>query len=381
MRRLLDVLVFFVLVAMLAGAFVGSLVVTPAAAQGGLSEPRIEPLAGGVDGWPAGSRDAFDAVVGPGDADSPTHLVATLARYPEGLKRLTPLAVYLREGAMATAVDQVLLALRVAWLCGSEAVWAEQAAVARDLGLSSDELRRVAEGPDAGWGQWDATVLRAADELYRDAFLGGSTWDVMATRYNARQMIDATLTAAESIMRSVTANALGVQPDARFGDRFPEGVVRGNDAPPPSHERLEAASERLDSAGKDDWVAQRRELLDPILDAAASTLSSRARGLLVLRMAWLCAGESCWAQTLAGLSLSGDEIERIEQGPDAPGWEALDAALLAAADELFRDDTIGAATWETLAGEYADQELVEIVITAAGARMVSVAMNSLEGQR
>ena len=33
---------------------------------------------------------------------------------------------------MVTAVDQVLLALRAAWLCGAATIWAERAAEARD---------------------------------------------------------------------------------------------------------------------------------------------------------------------------------------------------------------------------------------------------------
>src|SRR5438270_10549666 len=65
----------------------------------------------------------------------------------------------------------------------------------------------------------------------------------------------------------------------------------------------------------------------------ATTLSPRQRELLVLRVAERrhCAYE--WAQhvVLAGdAGLSGEEIARTADGPDAPEWSALERAMLAA---------------------------------------------------
>lgn len=46
-------------------------------------------------------------------------------------------------------------------------------------------------------------------------------------------------------------------------------------------------------------------------------------------------------------------------------------------DELHRDSTISDATWNTLRRHYNTQQLMDVVITAAGYRMVSMALNSL----
>ena len=52
-----------------------------------------------------------------------------------------------------------------------------------------------------------------------------------------------------------------------------------------------------------------------------------------------------------------------------------------ATDELYRDDTIFEATWATLAESYGEHELIDIVITVAGYRMVSMVLNTLGVQR
>ena len=100
-------------------------------------------------GPPTSGRASRASAVDPAEA---TPLLRTLARHPPALHGLGPLAAYLRSRSMVAAVDQILMGLRAAWLCRSEALWAELAAEARAFGLVDDDLRRVAEGPDAGWG-------------------------------------------------------------------------------------------------------------------------------------------------------------------------------------------------------------------------------------
>jgi len=85
--------------------------------------------------------------------------------------------------------------------------------------------------------------------------------------------------------------------------------------------------------------------------AGASTLSVRVRELAILRISWLRRGEYEFVQhVILGLraGLSAAEIERVQLGPDAAGWDPADADLLRAVDELNADACIGDATWERL---------------------------------
>ena len=365
-------------------------------------ETRIPPIE--TSAWTAELREAAAAFGG--EPSSPTNLAATLARHPAALQGIAPLAAYIRGDSMVTAFDQVLVALRVAWLCGAEAVWAERAAEARALGLSEVELRRVAEGLDAGWGRWDATLLRAADELYRDSFMSDEVWAALARRYDAQQLMDVVFTGAEYIQLSLLANSLGVQPDDRFPARLPTDVARPVLTARPTPRQLKTP--RLDPIPTSEWTDEIRQLLDPTGSGrptlnlyatlarhprfyapraaqsryirTGSTLSGRARELLILRVGWLCGAEYEWAQHVRagrGVGMTEEDIRRIAVGPDAAGWDPFEATLLRAADELHRDAAVSAETWNALAVRYDERERIDVIITVAGYRMVSMALNTL----
>jgi 4-carboxymuconolactone decarboxylase len=111
-----------------------------------------------------------------------------------------------------------------------------------------------------------------------------------------------------------------------------------------------------------------------------STLSPRERELLILRTGWNCRAEYEWGQHVVigkQVGINDAEIERITRGPDAPGWTAVEAALLRAADELHRDSRISDATWAALSEHYTTQQLIDAVFTVGQYTLVSMALNSL----
>lgn len=113
----------------------------------------------------------------------------------------------------------------------------------------------------------------------------------------------------------------------------------------------------------------------------ASTLTPRQRELLVLRVAALRDAEYEWAQHAvladdAGISL--EELERIRTGSDATGWAPLDAALLAAADELVGDARIAEPTWAVLAAELDTQQLMDLVFTVGAYDLLAMAFRTFD---
>ena len=98
--------------------------------------------------------------------------------------------------------------------------------------------------------------------------------------------------------------------------------------------------------------------------AVASSVSKRVRELLILRISWLRRSEYEFVQHVVlarNAGLSEAEIERIQLGPDAPGWSAVDAALVRAVDELHRDARICDATWARLSVHFDTTQLMDIV--------------------
>jgi alkylhydroperoxidase family enzyme len=110
-----------------------------------------------------------------------------------------------------------------------------------------------------------------------------------------------------------------------------------------------------------------------------STLSPRERELLILRVAALRRAEYEWAQhvVLAGdAGLGPDDIARVAEGPDAVGWSATDAALVRAVDELIGGAKVSDATWQVLAGELDEQQLMDLVFTVGAYDLLAMALGS-----
>jgi alkylhydroperoxidase family enzyme len=111
----------------------------------------------------------------------------------------------------------------------------------------------------------------------------------------------------------------------------------------------------------------------------ASTLSIRQREILVLRVASVRRAAYEWAQhvVLAGdAGLDSDEVARIAEGPDAPGWSPLERAMLRATDELLADAMVTDATWKTLASELDEQQLMDLVFTVGAYEVLAMALRS-----
>jgi alkylhydroperoxidase family enzyme len=134
------------------------------------------------------------------------------------------------RGARANFINRVstlqprhreMLILRTGWNTQSEYEWAQHVGSvgrARDYGL---DPVKIAQGPDAaGWDPFEQAILRAADELYRDAVVSDRTWQTLAARFDAPLMMSAVFTASSYRATAMALNAFGVQLEP--GDeRFP----------------------------------------------------------------------------------------------------------------------------------------------------------------
>ena len=107
-----------------------------------------------------------------------------------------------------------MLILRIGYLCGSEYEWGQHTRIARGVGLSDEEIVRVTEGPvAAGWSSFDRSLLRAADELHRDAYISDRTWAELGARYDTKQLMDVVFTVGEYNLVSMALKTFGVPLD------------------------------------------------------------------------------------------------------------------------------------------------------------------------
>jgi alkylhydroperoxidase family enzyme len=184
-----------------------------------LDEPRVVPLAEGE--WDA----EIDGLLRAGNRE-PLNIFKTLAHHPHLMRRWLVFGAHVLSKSTLPARDRELVILRVGWLCQAEYEFGQHTVIGRASGLNDAEIRRITEGPDApGWSDFDATLLRATDELVGDAFVTDATWQALSARYDTQQKIDLIFCIGQYNLVSMALNSLGVQLDEGvpgFPDPEPE---------------------------------------------------------------------------------------------------------------------------------------------------------------
>jgi alkylhydroperoxidase family enzyme len=104
------------------------------------------------------------------------------------------------------------------------------------------------------------------------------------------------------------------------------------------------------------------------------------RELVILRIAWRCGSWYEWAQHVplaARAGLGRGAIESVPDGPSAPGWSPRQRLLLLAADELHDHRVVTDRSWQALAEELSERQLIELCLLAGHYEMLAMTLNSL----
>jgi 4-carboxymuconolactone decarboxylase len=177
-----------------------------------LAKPRIEPVP--ESEWTDEVRETVAPARDKVGRGRVPNILATIARHPKLLKRWNVFGSHVLFKSTLPARDREILILRIGWLCRSGYEWGQHVIIGRRAGLTDRDIERVREGPDApGWDPFEAALVRATDELHRDAFVSDETWALLASRYDTRQLMDVVFTVGQYNLVSMALNSFGVQLD------------------------------------------------------------------------------------------------------------------------------------------------------------------------
>jgi alkylhydroperoxidase family enzyme len=345
------------------------------------ASPRIQPLPDAQ--WNDAQKQLVAKYARNGRADN---ALKTLLHLPELVDGVMPYTNYLLDESSLPPRQRQLLVLRAAWLCGNQPLWATHVAAARSAGMTAAEIRRIAQGPDtAGWDPFEATLLRLADQLYRNSSVTGATWQALSATYTMFNLMDAVETVNHFIVLSMVYNSFGVQPDADTKDRLPTDVpyrvtVPAREAP------LAAARVEPDAGrgiavsrtfGRYPTLNQRWSPRQNFI-IRTSKLTPRHREMLILRMGWNCRSEYEWAKHVGSVGRARDhglDPAKIAEGTGG-GWDAFESAIIRSSDELYRDGVVSDATWRALSEKYDTGLLMSAVFTTSDYRAISLSLNT-----
>jgi alkylhydroperoxidase family enzyme len=92
--------------------------------------------------------------------------------------------------------------------------------------------------------------------------------------------------------------------------------------------------------------------------------SPRDMELVILRTGWLLKSGYIWGEHLPLAKKAGitpEQIEALTQGSSAPGWNDRDRALNKLCEELHETSCVTDETWQIIAQNFSDKEIIEII--------------------
>jgi 4-carboxymuconolactone decarboxylase len=119
------------------------------------------------------------------------NIFGTLAHNPRLLKRFGLMSGGLLGKGTLPAREREIVILRMGWRCGAEYEFGQHTVIGLDAGLTHDEVRRITLPCDrASFPPDDDSLLHLVDELYDGNAVSDTTWNSLAARWPASQMVE-----------------------------------------------------------------------------------------------------------------------------------------------------------------------------------------------
>ncbi len=173
-----------------------------------LATPRVAPIE------PAQWTQEQKALIAPQMRPDGTvfNLYKTMLNHPVLYAPRSRFGSYLQRDSLLDPVTRELAIMRTAWNMGTTYEWSHHIEYARSAGLTDAQIRSIATGPGApSWSEKNRAVLKAADELRREAFVSDATWATLAKHYTMKERIEIVYTIGGYAMTALAINSLGVQ--------------------------------------------------------------------------------------------------------------------------------------------------------------------------
>jgi 4-carboxymuconolactone decarboxylase len=185
--------------------------------------PRISPLP--PKEWTKEFRAAMAALRPPNQRhpSMPTdnrpkglNVLGTFAHHPALAQAFFTFNGHILLATTLSERQRELIVMRVAALRRSGYEWVQHLFVARDAGLTDEEISRIGYGPDAPfWSALDAAMLRAVDELIDVACISRPTWDALTAELDTQQVLDliGTVSAYDTLARIFNSLEVDIDDD------------------------------------------------------------------------------------------------------------------------------------------------------------------------
>ena len=167
--------------------------------------------------WNESLKDVLDDMNG-----KPLNVHQLMANHPELLKAWWNYRNYSVNGGDLEQRDCELVILRVAVKMRCWYEWASHVDRGQLSGLSLSEIERVLHGSEAAaWGERDALLLKAVDELIDERSMSADTQKNLAEHFTPNQVMDVIAIQGMYVTLSCMINTWGLELDSGVQQRLP----------------------------------------------------------------------------------------------------------------------------------------------------------------
>ena len=152
------------------------------------------------------------------DRYPPLNVIRTIAQNPALFRAWGGFASYILGPELSISPRQrELVILRVGWKQQANYEWAHHVALAATVGVTSDDILAVREGPDASrWTELERLLLRAVDEIAASAEISQDTWNRLKDHYSDQQMLDLIFTIGQYTLVCIALKSIKVELEPEF---------------------------------------------------------------------------------------------------------------------------------------------------------------------
>ena len=171
---------------------------------------RIEPEP--VEGFKKEWRETAGKL--PGDAfkgkGAPVNVLGVIAKSPETFGPWLEYWVHSKLHLKLSLRIQELIILRMAFMRKSDYVWGHHTLIAKEAGITDEEIAKILEGPQAGWTELERAFLIGAEELLETSNISETTWSILRSHWNDEQLMDYMTVVTQYFFFTSVNNAFGV---------------------------------------------------------------------------------------------------------------------------------------------------------------------------
>ncbi len=160
----------------------------------------------------------------------PLNIFATLAHNRPLSKAFRVLGGHLLNDGLLPAREREIVILRTGWRCGSEYEFGQHHLIGRSVGLTADEIGRLADTGTGTWDEHDAALVALVDELCTDDIVSDCTWHALAQRWNDAELLELLVLAGFYRLVSGMLNSVGVALEPNT-PTWPDGATPVRRAP------------------------------------------------------------------------------------------------------------------------------------------------------